>query len=61
MHITVTENLLALKLYQYPFNEKEEQFAEFATEIQTLLDNSVILKTDLEPGKFISHFSLICL
>ena len=50
MHITVTGKLLVLKLQQYPFNGNGEQFTEFATEIQTLLDKLVIVKTDLEPG-----------
>ena len=60
MHITVTGKLLVLKLQQYPFNGNGEQFTEFATEIQILLDKSVIVKTDLQPGELISHFSLIC-
>lgn len=50
MHITVTGKPLVLKLQQYHFNGNGEQFTEFATEIQTLLDKSVIVKTDLEPG-----------
>ena len=52
MHIEISDNIPAMKLYQYPFNKKEEEF--IVAEIKTLLDKSVIVKTKHEPKEFIS-------
>ena len=52
MHIEITDNLPAVKFYQYPFNEKKQEF--IAAEIKTLLAKSVIVETKHEPGELIS-------
>ena len=52
MHIEITDNLPAVKLYQYLFSKKELEFV--AGEIKTLLAKSVIVETKHETRKFIS-------
>ena len=53
MHIKITNNLPAVKLYQYPLSKKEQEF--ITTEIKTLLAKSVIVETKYEPREFITH------
>ena len=52
MHIEITDNFLAVKLYQCPFNKKEQEF--ITAEIKTLSGKSVIVETKHEPREFIS-------
>ena len=52
MHIEITDNLPAVKLYQYPFSKKEQEFV--VAEIKTLLPKSVIAETKHEAREFIS-------
>ena len=52
MHIEITDNLPAVKLYQYPFSKKEQVF--ITAEIKALLAKSVIVETKQEQMEFIS-------
>ena len=45
MHLEITDNLPAVKLYQYPFSKKEQEF--ITAEIKTLLTKSVILEQSM--------------
>ena len=49
MHTKITDNLPAVKLYQYPFSKKEQEFV--AAEIKAKL---VIVEKKHEPREFIS-------
>ena len=52
MHIELTDNLPVVKLYQHPFNKKEQVF--ITAENKTLLAKSVIMETKHQPREFIS-------
>ena len=52
MHSEITDNLPAVKLYQYPFSKKEQEF--LAPEIKTLLAKSVVVETKHKSREFIS-------
>ena len=56
MHVEITDNLPAVKLYQHPFNKKEQEF--ITAENKTLLAKSVIVETKHEPREFISPIFL---
>ena len=50
MHIE-TDNLPAVKLYQYPFSKREQEFV--AAEIKTLLAKSIIVEIKYETRELI--------
>ena len=50
MHTEITNSLPALKLCQYPFSKKEQEFV--AAEIKTLLAESVTVETKHETREF---------
>ena len=51
MHSEITDNLPAVKLYQYPFSKNEEFLVP---EIKTLLTKSVVVETKHKSREFIS-------
>ena len=50
MHVKITDNLPAVKLYQQPFSKKEQEFV--ASEIRNLLAKSVTVEKKHEPREF---------